>query len=97
MEGRVLLNEQEHFYLSLTQFLQHNTLSHLRSTTYEVDDEEEEDNSFVFNIEQSLLVDLGQVYVEKMIGEGSYSVVHQGLWVFYFFRFRFLAFLNLFL
>ncbi|KAK1588408.1 hypothetical protein Q3G72_023015 [Acer saccharum] len=68
MEGRVLLNEQEYSYLSLTQFLQHNTLSHLRSTTYEADDEEEEDNSFVFNIEQSLLVDPGHVYVEKMIG-----------------------------
>ncbi|KAI9164716.1 hypothetical protein LWI28_000746 [Acer negundo] len=80
MEGRVLLNEQEYFYLSLTQFLQHNTLSHLRSTSYEADDEEEEDNNFVFNIEQSLLVDPGHVYVEKMIGEGSYSVVHQGFY-----------------
>lgn len=45
------------------------------------DDDEEYDNEFVFDIDESVLVDHRSVLLQKMIGEGSYSIVYKGLWV----------------
>lgn len=45
------------------------------------DDDEQYDNDFVFEIDESVLVDPRSVLLEKMIGEGSYSIVYKGLWV----------------
>lgn len=53
----------------------------------------EVEEEFAFDIEPHLLIDLRLILVGEMIGEGSYSVVHQGLWVFFFFSF--LDFFNL--
>ncbi|KAH7566444.1 hypothetical protein JRO89_XS08G0163100 [Xanthoceras sorbifolium] len=78
MAGRVYINDEEYFDFSLPESPEDHTLAPPRSTTYEADDDEE-DNSFVFRIEDSVLVDPRHVMVGRMIGEGSYSVVHQGV------------------
>ena len=75
--------EEELFELSLAYSLPNigNTCCWLTST-YDDDVEEEEDdmdNSFVFQIDQSLLIDTRLVLLDKMIGEGAYSTVHKGL------------------
>ncbi|KAL5819409.1 hypothetical protein ACOSQ4_023251 [Xanthoceras sorbifolium] len=79
MAGRVYINDEEYFDFSLPESPEDHTLAPPRSTTYEADDDEE-DNSFVFRIEDSVLVDPRHVMVGRMIGEGSYSVVHQGVY-----------------
>ncbi|XP_015578396.3 serine/threonine/tyrosine-protein kinase HT1 isoform X1 [Ricinus communis] len=52
-------------------------------TMYNADDEEEEINAvlrndFVFNIDESLLIDPRRVLVRRLIAEGSYSLVYEG-------------------
>ncbi|KAL5752742.1 hypothetical protein ACOSP7_022935 [Xanthoceras sorbifolium] len=79
MAGCVYINDEEYFDFSLPESPEDHTLAPPRSTTYEADDDEE-DNSFVFRIEDSVLVDPRLVMVGRMIGEGSYSVVHQGVY-----------------
>ncbi|ESR38967.1 protein kinase domain-containing protein [Citrus sinensis] len=44
------------------------------------DDDEEYDNEFVFDIDASVLVDHRSVLLQKMIGEGSYSIVYKGFY-----------------
>ncbi|KAE8695342.1 putative Homeobox protein [Hibiscus syriacus] len=46
----------------------------------EEDEENEEGNSFVFQIDERLLIDPRFVLLDKMIGEGSYSTVHEGFY-----------------
>ncbi|KAK8710363.1 hypothetical protein V6N13_145689 [Hibiscus sabdariffa] len=49
--------------------------------SHDVEDEEvDSDNSFVFQIDESLLIDPRLVLLHKMIGEGSYSTVHEGFY-----------------
>ncbi|GAV89549.1 Pkinase_Tyr domain-containing protein [Cephalotus follicularis] len=54
------------------------------ATTYEygndVDGDDDTDNSFVFSIDRSVLVNPSHVSITKMIGEGSYSIVYEGLY-----------------
>ncbi|OMO56858.1 hypothetical protein CCACVL1_26214 [Corchorus capsularis] len=67
-----------------------NTLSRLTSFYKDDDDvehhheeeEDEMDNSFVFQIDQNLLIDPSLLSIDSdtMIGEGSYSTVHKGLY-----------------
>ncbi|XP_022773983.1 serine/threonine-protein kinase HT1-like [Durio zibethinus] len=79
MDGR---EEEELFELSLPYSLQFKTFCRLTSRyDHDVEDEEDEiDNSFVFQIDQSLLIDPSLVLLDKMIGEGSYSTVHKGFY-----------------
>ncbi|XP_031249554.1 serine/threonine-protein kinase STY13-like, partial [Pistacia vera] len=56
-----------------------NTTSFLPLTTT-LDAEEEEEEDFIFNIHNSLLVDPRHVLLGKVTGEGSYSIVHQGIY-----------------
>ncbi|XP_022740903.1 serine/threonine-protein kinase HT1-like [Durio zibethinus] len=76
--------EDELFELSLPYSLQNigNTFWRLTSMyDDDVDDDEDDlDNSFVFQIDQSLLIDPRLVLLDKMIGEGSYSIVHKGFY-----------------
>lgn len=51
------------------------------------DGSESLDNSFVFDIDQSVLVDPRCIMLEKMIGEGASSIVYEGSWVLCFLRF----------
>lgn len=80
MDGR---EEDDLFELSSPYSLQNigNTISKLTSTFCDdaEDEEDDIDNSFAFQIDRSLLIDPRLVLVDKMIGEGSYSTVHEGL------------------
>ncbi|KAM7265687.1 hypothetical protein ACFE04_003370 [Oxalis oulophora] len=54
-------------------------------TTIDNDDDNDcyevyEENNFVFNMDSSLLLNPNKVMIDSMIGEGSYSIVYQGLW-----------------
>lgn len=82
MEGR----ERDELELSLPYPLQYigDTLFKLTSMYYnnnveEVEADDDSDNSFAFQIDESLLIDPRLVLLDKMIGEGSYSTVHKGL------------------
>lgn len=48
---------------------------------YDADDEKDMnlENDFVFNIDRNLLIEPRHVYVSRLIGEGSYSKVYEGL------------------
>ncbi|XWS33731.1 hypothetical protein CRYUN_Cryun22dG0108700 [Craigia yunnanensis] len=76
--------EEELFELSLPYSLPNirNILCRLTSTYDDaVEDEEDDlDNNFVFQIDQSLLIDTRLFLLDKMIGEGSYSTVHEGFY-----------------
>ncbi|MBA0741970.1 hypothetical protein Gogos_015087 [Gossypium gossypioides] len=83
MEGR----ERDELELSLPYPLQYigDTLFKLTSMYYnnnveEVEADDDSDNSFVFQIDESLLIDPRLVLLDKMIGEGSYSTVHKGFY-----------------
>ncbi|KAE8655108.1 hypothetical protein F3Y22_tig00117034pilonHSYRG00764 [Hibiscus syriacus] len=77
--------ERDELELSLPYPLQYvgNTLPRLTSLyNNDVEDETDDsdsDNSFVFQIDETLLIDPRHVFLHKMIGEGSYSTVHEGL------------------
>ncbi|MBA0653525.1 hypothetical protein Goklo_020690 [Gossypium klotzschianum] len=83
MEG----TERDELELSLPYPLQYigDTLFKLTSMYYnnnveEVEaDDDDSDNSFVFQIDESSLIDPRLVLLDKMIGEGSYATVHKGL------------------
>lgn len=82
MEGR----ERDELEYALPYPLQYisDTLFKLTSLYYnnveevEAAADEDSDNSFVFQIDESLLIDPRLVLLDKMIGEGSYSTVHKG-------------------
>ncbi|KAB2057877.1 hypothetical protein ERO13_A11G186200v2 [Gossypium hirsutum] len=83
MEGR----ERDELELSLPYPLQYigDTLFKLTSMYYnnnveEVEADDDSDNSFAFQIDESLLIDPRLVLLDKMIGEGSYSTVHKGFY-----------------
>nr|KJB43562.1 hypothetical protein B456_007G205800 [Gossypium raimondii] len=83
MEGR----ERDELELSLPYPLQYigDTLFKLTSMYYnnnveEVEADDDSDNSFVFQIDESSLIDPRLVLLDKMIGEGSYSTVHKGFY-----------------
>ncbi|GMI63393.1 hypothetical protein like AT5G66710 [Hibiscus trionum] len=76
--------ERDELELSLPYPLQYvgNTFCR-RTSMYNNDVEDEEgdsDNSFVFQIDETLLIDPRLVLLHKMVGEGSYSTVHEGLY-----------------
>ena len=75
--------EEELFELSLPYSLPNigNIVCRLTSTYDDVveDGEDDSDNSFVFQIDQSLLIDTRLFMLDKMIGEGYYATVHKGL------------------
>ncbi|KAK6237510.1 hypothetical protein QUC31_002979 [Theobroma cacao] len=81
MDGR---EEDDLFELSSPYSLQNigNTISKLTSTFCDdaEDEEDDIDNSFAFQIDRSLLIDPRLVLLDKMIGEGSYSTVHEGFY-----------------
>ncbi|XVF17855.1 hypothetical protein REPUB_Repub10bG0160900 [Reevesia pubescens] len=82
MAGR---EENKLFELSLPYSLQNigNTFWRLKLTYDDVVEDQEEDdldNSFIFQFDQSLLIDPSLVFLDRMIGEGSYSIVHKGLY-----------------
>lgn len=81
MAERFVSEEDELFELSFPRYL--SDLFWPRTPMYDADDDDddEDEEEFVFNIDQSLLVDPRRVLFEKMIGEGSYSIVYKGLWV----------------
>lgn len=84
MEG---CEEKDLFELSLPFSLPNigNTLCRMTSMYNNdyVDADADLDTSFVFQIDQSLLIDTRYLLIDKMIGEGAYSTVHTGLWVFF--------------
>ncbi|XVE87267.1 hypothetical protein DITRI_Ditri18aG0103100 [Diplodiscus trichospermus] len=79
MDGR---EHEELFQLSLAYSLPYIGNTFCRPTIMYDDDVKDEeydlDNSFVFQIDQNLLIDPGLVLLNEMIGEGSYSIVHKG-------------------
>lgn len=53
--------------------------------SFESDDDDdsnlESNDQFAFSISTDLLVDVKDVSIEEVIGEGSSSIVYKGLWV----------------
>ncbi|KAJ4714464.1 Protein kinase [Melia azedarach] len=80
MAERFVSEEDELFELSFPRYL--SDLFWPRTPMYDADDDDddEDEEEFVFNIDQSLLVDPRRVLFEKMIGEGSYSIVYKGFY-----------------
>ncbi|KAK9009108.1 hypothetical protein V6N11_080578 [Hibiscus sabdariffa] len=70
--------------LSLPCPLQYVGMTFFRLTSMynnDVEDEEDDsDNSFVFQIDETLLIDPRLVLLQKMVGESSYSTVHEGVY-----------------
>ncbi|GAY42752.1 hypothetical protein CUMW_069300 [Citrus unshiu] len=83
MAEPVVKKEGESFELSFPLFDDNtgDTLCPLtKACDADDDDDEEYDNEFVFDIDESVLVDHRSVLLQKMIGEGSYSIVYKGFY-----------------
>lgn len=44
-------------------------------------DNDDSGNEFVFNIDPNLIIDPHSVKIGRVIGDGPYSIVYEGLWV----------------
>ncbi|GLU19944.1 hypothetical protein SLE2022_361640 [Rubroshorea leprosula] len=82
MAERGLVKEEELLELSFPYSLETVAKSHSAPSKYPAagDDEDELDNSFVFQIDRSLLINPLRVSLDEMIGEGYHSIVYNGLY-----------------